>query len=217
MTATTPRTTARPTSRPISRPRLRRATASASLAGAVALAVLTTVAATDRTSAAGVATQASWLVPGLLASAGVGVLVLALALANPGPIVVSLGLLGTAFLIAQPATEPWHSAAPLAGGWLLAVAELAYWSVELRIAGRDAPGIHRRRLGLTVALLAAGMVMAAVPEIRLGETPLTGVELTALGLAGGAALIALAAWLAWRLRPTAPDPAASTRGRRAGG
>jgi hypothetical protein len=180
------------------------------------LAVLTTVAATDRTSAAGVAPQASWLVPGLLAGAGVGALGLALVLAHPGPIVVSLGFLGAAFLIALPATEPWHSAAPLAGGWLLAVAELAYWSVELRIAGRDAPGIHRRRLALMVALVAAGIIMAAVPEIGLGQTPLTGVELTALGLGGGAALIALAAWLAWRLRSTAPDAVASTGGRRLG-
>jgi hypothetical protein len=193
-----------------SRPRL--ATASASLMGAVALAVLTTVAATDRTSAAGVATQASWLVPGLLASSGVAVLGLALVLARPGPIVVSLALLGAAFLLALPTTEPWHSAAPLAGGGLLAVAELAYWSVDLRIAGRDAPTIHRRRMALTAALVAAAIALAAMPEIGLGPTPLTGVELTAFGLAAGAALIALASWLAWRLRSTALQAATSTRG-----
>jgi hypothetical protein len=140
------------------------------------------------------------MIPALFAFAGLVVLALALAFAYPSAIVLGLGFLGAAFLAGLPSTGPLRAAAPLAGGWLLAVAELAYWSVDFKVAGRDDPRIHRRRAGMIAGLVAAGVLLSLVPEIDFNPGGLDGIELTALGVIGGGTLVALAAALAWRLR-----------------
>jgi hypothetical protein len=189
------------------RPRI--ATASLAVAGATVLAAFSTIGATDKSSAAAVAANSSWLVPGLLSAFGVAVLGLAIALAYPQAIVLALGFLGTAFLIGLPGSGPWRSVAPLAGGWLLAVAELAYWSIDFRVAGLDDPRIHRRRAALTATLVAAGVASALIPEIGFSPGGLAGIELTALGVIGVGAMLALAAGLAWRLRSAGSGAAAA--------
>jgi len=185
-------------------------TAIISLAGATAVAVFSTIGGAGSTSPASVAGQSSWLIPGLLGLAGLALLTLALAIPHPSPILPGLTLLGAAFLVGLPAAGPWRTLTPIAGGWLLAVAELAYWSVDFKVRGRDNGDVYARRAATIVALVGAGTVLAAIPEIDLGQIGVSGMELTALGLIGAGALIAVAAGLAWRLRP--PRSAATGTG-----
>jgi hypothetical protein len=83
--------------------------------------------------------------------------------------------------------------APLLAGRLFVVAELAYWSLELRGALADEPGTYLRRIALlaalTVATIAAGTVVLAVVE-GVGAR---GVAIDLLGAAAAVGAIALLA------------------------
>ena len=176
-------------------------TAAVAMMGAAVLGVVSTAAATDATSVASAAGRFGWILPGLLSAGGLALLVLALSAAGPRPIAPALALLGAAWLIGIPGAGGLRAYTPIAAGWLLAVGELAYWSIDLRVAGRDAPGVGLRR-GATIALLVgASTALAAVPAIGSLPVPAAGIALTAAGLLGAAALVAVAAALAWRLRP----------------
>ena len=86
--------------------------------------------------------------------------------------------------------------APLVAAALLAVAELGYWSLELRGAVADEPGTYLRRLGLLAATL-AGMTMIGVALLAVVESvDAGGVALDLVGAmaaVGAVALLALAA------------------------
>ncbi len=60
------------------------------------------------------------------------------------------------------------SRAPLVAGAMLAVAELSYWSLELRSDVTDEPGAYPRRLALLAGLLVGvttfGVVLLAIVE-----------------------------------------------------
>jgi hypothetical protein len=112
-----------------------------------------------------------------------------------------------------PGAGGLRSITPLAAGLLLAVGELAYWSLDLRVAGRDARGIGLRRGAVTALLVGASTALAAVPELVALPVPVAGVVLTVVGLAGAAALVAAAAVLAWRLRPATAEQAEGGPGR----
>jgi hypothetical protein len=86
--------------------------------------------------------------------------------------------------------------APLVAALLFAVAELAYWSLELRGTIADEPGTYLRRVallaGLAVATIAGGTVVLAV----VGAIAARGTAIDLLGAAaaiGAIALLALAA------------------------
>ena len=86
--------------------------------------------------------------------------------------------------------------APLVAALLFVVADLAYWSLELRGALADEPGTYVRRVALLAALAVAtivgGTVVLAVVEAITAE----GVAFDLLGAAaavGAIALLALAA------------------------
>ena len=86
--------------------------------------------------------------------------------------------------------------APLIAALLLAVAELAYWSLELRGTLSDEPGTYLRRVallaGLAVATIAAGTVVLALVE-QAGDGG-AAVDIAGAAAAVGAiALIAVAA------------------------
>ena len=76
--------------------------------------------------------------------------------------------------------------APLLAALLLAVAELAYWSLELRGTLADEPGTYLRRValvaGLAVATIAGGTVVLALAEQVAAEGP-------AFEIAGAAAAV----------------------------
>ena len=86
--------------------------------------------------------------------------------------------------------------APLLAGLLFVIAELAYWSLELRGTLADEPGTYLRRVALlaalTVATIAAGTVVLAVVE----GVEARGVAIDLVGAVaavGAIALLALAA------------------------
>ena len=81
-------------------------------------------------------------------------------------------------------------------GGLLGVAELAYWSTELRGRAQNAEQLTERRAGLIVTLMlvavgAGGLVLAAT-SLRVGS----GVATDLLGVAAAVAALAILAGLA---------------------
>jgi hypothetical protein len=131
----------------------------------------------------------------------VAVLLLALALAwplpslLPWPLVVLAGLY--AWRLGGGSVDEW---APIYAGGLLAVAELAYWSVQVRGRAKDAERLTERRIALiatlSLAAVAAGGLVIAAASLKIGS----GVALDVLGV--GAAVGALAV-LAALARPQA--------------
>ncbi len=175
-------------------------TAALALLGAAAIGAVATVAATDATSAASVAGRSAVFVPGALSLAALALLAIALLLSDARPLLPGIALLGAAWLVGIPDSSAWHRLTAVAGGSLLAVAEMAYWSLDFRVAGRDRSEIHIRRAAAIAALAGVSTMLALIPELDLASIPITGLELTAMGLMAAAALIAVAASMAWRLR-----------------
>lgn len=107
---------------------------------------------------------------------------------------LALGLLAVQYAaILAFETEALDTRAPLVAALLLAIAELAYWSLELRGAVADEPGTYLRRLallaGLAVATVFAGTALLAVAEA-------VGTRGTAVDVLGAAAAVAAVALLA---------------------
>ncbi len=177
-------------------------TALLAILGAAAFGILSTIAATDQTSVAAAAGRSGWMIPGLLSVGAMVCLILALSFQTASPIVLALALLGAAWLVGLPNSGIWRSLTAVAGGWLLTVAELAYWSLDFRIAGRDQKAVYVRRAATIATLVGASVVLSLVPELNLSATATTGLALTVVGLLGASALVAVAAALAWRLRST---------------
>jgi hypothetical protein len=109
----------------------------------------------------------------------------------PWPLVVLAGVY--AWTLGGGSIDQW---APVYAGGLLAVAELAYWSVEVRGRAEDAERLTERRAALiaTLALVAVatgGLVLAAT-SLRIGS----GVATDLLGVAAAVAALAVVAALA---------------------
>jgi hypothetical protein len=136
--------------------------------------------------------------PGALAA-----LVLAVALWRGWPTFVAwaLALLATGYALALslgPERATIDAAAPVVAATLLVVAELAYWSLELRDPGRWEGPLLARRLAVLAALalvsLALGSVVVVVTTVDLDG----GLGLTFLGVAAAVATLAILAGLARR-------------------
>lgn len=131
----------------------------------------------------------------MLALGAVGVASLGVALLRRRVAVIpwSLLLLGAATAVAF-ANEGRLGRAPLYAAALLAVGELAYWSLEERLSRPAVPGLAARRIarvtGLVAGTLVFGVVLAAVARIDAGG----GLLLEAAGVtaAVGAAAVVLA-------------------------
>ena len=110
----------------------------------------------------------------LLAGTGVAVVLLALALASGSSSLVPwpLVLLGGAYVLSL-GDGPVDQWAPVYAGALLATAELAYWSLELRGHAADVEQLTERRGGLIAALAigatAVGGLVLAATALRLGS------------------------------------------------
>jgi hypothetical protein len=119
-------------------------------------------------------------------------LVFGVALAIP----VAVALLGAAYVaLLGFEGDALDLRAPLVAAALLTVAELGYWSLELRSAVADEPGAYLRRLALLAAELAgvttAGVVLLAVVEgVETGGPAID--VLGAVAAIGALALLALA-------------------------
>ena len=137
-----------------------------------------------RANAAGAVTAAFLLAAGLA---------LRVALVIPG----AVAILGTEYVaLLGFEGEAIDLRAPLVAAALLAVAELGYWSLELRRAVADEAGTSLRRLALLALLLLGvlglGVVLLTVVEAVSAGGP--GVDaLGAVAAVGALALLALAA------------------------
>ena len=126
----------------------------------------------------------------LLLAAGLG---LRIALAVP----VVVAILGTEYVaLLGFEGEALDTRAPVVAAALLAVAELGYWSLELRRPVADEAGTSLRRLGLLAVLLAGvlalGVVLLALVEAVSAGGPAVDL-LGAVAAIGALALLALAA------------------------
>jgi hypothetical protein len=91
--------------------------------------------------------------------------------------------------------------APLVAGALVAIAELAYWSLELRRRVVDEAGTYLRRIALLAALV-LGVVGLGVGVMTLVETIAAGG--IAIDIFGAAAALGALALLARAARRTVP-------------
>jgi len=144
---------------------------------------------------------------GYLARTNVSVTIAALALLAGGlvlsiPVTIpaAVALLGAEYVaILGFETDALHTQAPLVAGALLALAELGYWSLELRVPVADEAGTYLRRIALLATLL--------LGVVGLGAVVLTLVEIVAAGgiavdIAGAAAALGAVALLALAARRT---------------
>jgi hypothetical protein len=114
-------------------------------------------------------------------------------LVAPGLLVVLAGYATSVVLRDAAAFDP---AAPLVGAALLAVAELAYWSVELRGKQPEERSVVVRRLA-TLAALTAGAVVLGAAVLAATTLPLGGgLVWNVVGVAAAVGALALIARLA---------------------
>lgn len=132
---------------------------------------------------------------GALALAALLLLAAALAWPLPSLLPWPLVLLGGlyAWKLGGGSVDAW---APVYAGGLLAVAEVAYWSVQLRGRAHDAERLTERRVALIAALafaaVAAGGLVLAATSVQIGS----GVALDLLGVAAAVGALAVVAALA---------------------
>ena len=140
----------------------------------------------------------------LAGAAGVMVLGGGLLLGRARPLPFGLALLGASYVVAvlgRPAgLDPL---APAFGAALLLVAELAYWSLDVRVPARRDPGLQRRRALRVAGLVGAAFLLDAcvVLGAALGGLAGGGLLLSLLGMAAAVGTLSLAAALAWRRAP----------------
>ena len=130
----------------------------------------------------------------VLAAGGAGTALLALAVAAglPGVVPAAVALLGAAYALLLVLRDPALDVrAPLVAAGLLAAAELAYWSLELRAGIAEDAGALARRVALLLLLALAGMLLGALVLAVAGELGTGALWLEALGAAAAVAVLAL--------------------------
>jgi hypothetical protein len=160
--------------------------------------------------AAGLAVYAALVEPplGLLGAAGVVLVLLAVALGRAGLVAAGLVvvLAGYAASVVARDSAALDPAAPLVGGTLLVVAELAYWSVELRGKESESRSVLVRRLAM-LAALTAGAIGLGAGVLAATALPLGGgVVWNLVGVAAAVAALALIARLASVERSGSEEP-----------
>jgi len=129
-------------------------------------------------------------------------LAVGLALRLPAAVPLAVLALGTAYAISLGVEgAALDDRAPLLAAALFLLAELAYWSLELREAVADEPGAYLRRIGLLSALALAGLAVGAALLAVVDAGERGGV---ALGAIGAVAAVAALAIIALSTRRTGP-------------
>jgi len=116
----------------------------------------------------------------------------------PAGIVGSAGLLGLEYVLAlfiEGAALDFT--APLIGAGLLLTTELGYWSIELRAPIRDDLAAHQARARVIGALVAGGVLFAAVPLLIAQFAP-GGALLTMIGAGAAVGVLSMLVVLGWR-------------------
>jgi hypothetical protein len=144
-------------------------------------------------------TDDPYLVQANVAASVVAITVLAAGVAFrlPVTIPVAITLLGAEYVaILGFEAEALDTQAPLVAGALLAIAELGYWSLELRSAVVDEAGTYLRRIALLATLVVGVVGIGAVMLTLVEVVAAGGIAVDILGAAaafGALALLALAA------------------------
>jgi hypothetical protein len=133
---------------------------------------------------------AALLAAGLAAALLAAALVLRLPVAIPAALI----LLGAPYVaVLGFEVDALDERAPIVAAALLVVAELAYWSLELRGTLADEPGTYLRRLSL-LALVVVGTIVGGTAILALVAE--VGTRGTAVDVAGAAAALGALALLA---------------------
>jgi hypothetical protein len=152
--------------------------------------VLATLAAATATESLVVATTAPLL------------LSLAFLAGRAAPVAAALLLLGAIYVVPEGDRA---IPAPIYGGALLLIAELAFWSFDERLPGRVEPGTATPRLlailGVVVTGVAAGALVLLASESDVARSPAR----TAAGVGAILACIAVLTALARARNAPAPD------------
>jgi hypothetical protein len=128
-------------------------------------------------------------------------LLAALALRQPVAIPFSLALLAGPYVaVLGFEQESLDARAPVVAGLLYAVAELAYWSLELRGALAEEPGTYLRRVSLLSLLVLATVVGGTAILALVAEVAAGGTAVDVLGAAAALGALALLAFAAPRRR-----------------
>jgi hypothetical protein len=144
-------------------------------------------------------TDDPYLVQANVAASVVAITVLAAGVAFrlPVTIPVAITLLGAEYVaILGFEAEALDTQAPLVAGALLAIAELGYWSLELRGAVVDEAGTYLRRIALLATLVVGVVGIGAIMLTLVEVVAAGGIAVDILGAAaafGALALLALAA------------------------
>lgn len=140
------------------------------------------------------AAESGYLARATILAAVVAVVVLAggLVLRQALAIPIAVCLLGAPYVARLGfETDALDTSAPLLAALLLAVAELAYWSLELRGTIADEPGTYLRRVALLAALF-VGTIAAGTGMLALVAVVATrGIAVDVVGAAAAAGAIAL--------------------------
>ena len=142
-----------------------------------------------------------WQPTAAVGGAAVVVLALSLWLGSASGVAWTLALLAGEYALGLrlgDGDERVDAAAPFYAAGLLLLAELAYWSLELRVPGREDAGLMVRRLaalgGLALASVALGTFVVAATAVSLSS----GLLWDAIGAAAAVATLAFLARLARR-------------------
>jgi hypothetical protein len=131
-----------------------------------------------------------------LAAAGVGLLALALRRRRPHLVAPGVLLTGAAYGVSVASRDPALDLVSVAiAALLFAVAELAYWALDLAGPVTYAPGILGRRALLTAWLVLAGLCAAGLVAAAARDTEQS-LLLEGLGVAAAIAVLAVLARLA---------------------
>ena len=109
----------------------------------------------------------------------------------PWPVAVLAG--AYTWKLGDGGVDQW---APVYAGGLLAVAELAYWSIELRGRWQDAERLTERRAALIAALALASVVVGGIVLAATSLRIPSGLATDLLGVAAAVAALAVVASLA---------------------
>lgn len=126
-------------------------------------------------------------------------LALGLALRWRAPVGLGLALLGAQYgVLFAGRGSALDQATPIYAAGLLLVAELAYWSLERRVAAWTEEGLLSRRLAHLIGVCSGAAVVSALVLVAAASGGGGGVALEALGAAAAVGTVAVVALLVRR-------------------
>ena len=127
----------------------------------------------------------------------------------PAAIPAALGVLGAEYAALLAVEDgALDGRAPVLAASLFAIAELGYWSLELRDAVADEPGTYLRRLGLLSGLTLGALAVGELMLVLVDVSERGGIAIEAVGVVAAVAALAIVAAAG---RPRAGEKTRSAR------